>query len=94
MKVGASVNGGPLSWLCCCGPKHRRESLKEEDRGGLTTEEEESVQFKKPKVGALNNLSAGVSGTERQGPGRSDSKTWQGWRGQGDYRMLKPPPRR
>lgn len=71
----------------------RSESRKEEDTSALITEAEESLQFKKPKVGATNNLSAGGGGAEWQSSGRNDSKTWQGWRGQGDYRMLKPPPK-
>lgn len=71
----------------------RSDSWKEEDTSALTPEAEESVQFKKPKVGATSTLADGGRGAEWRNSGRNDSKTWQGWRGQGDYRVLKPPPK-
>ncbi|KAI5084616.1 hypothetical protein GOP47_0000785 [Adiantum capillus-veneris] len=71
----------------------RSESVKGEDGSAIAAEEETTVQFKKPKVGAINNLSAGGGARGWQNQNRSDNKAWQGWRSQGDYRMLRPPPK-
>lgn len=61
---------------------------------------EQDVQKKKPKLGASQNSFLGGLGVqnERRNDGkalqnerRNDVKAWQGWRGGGDYRLLKPP---
>ncbi|MCO5583541.1 hypothetical protein L7F22_037452 [Adiantum nelumboides] len=61
----------------------RSEPMKEDDGSAVTAEEETSVQFKKPKVVAIDNLSAGVGARGWQNQSRADNKTWQGWRSQG-----------
>lgn len=66
----------------------RGELATGEDTSAVTTEEDKSVQFKKPKV---DDLSASLGGRGSQSQSRNDNKTWQGWRSQGDYRMLRPP---
>ncbi|KAH7297138.1 hypothetical protein KP509_26G055400 [Ceratopteris richardii] len=65
----------------------RSESVKEEEEVSIASvQDDTTVQFKKPKVG-IDEL------TGWQSQSRGDNKAWQGWRTQGDYRMLRPPPK-
>ena len=61
---------------------HRGESRNEKDSNGFTSEDSKDMQNKKPKVG-------GGNGPLQQTQERNDNKPWQGWRGKGDFRVLK-----